>query len=537
MSVSPESLNCLSDSELAELQDLLEQERAETARESLTEYVKQVEMPGAPIVTEDGEEADEFYPERLTPALHHELLIDKLESVERGEIRRLMILMGPGTAKSTYATVAFPTWYIGKRKNRHIGSLSYGDILCRQFGSKCLQLAASEDYEKIFGTSMPSRRAASLEWTLPTGSTYFASGILGGVTGRRLHGVVIDDPIKGRQDADSETMRNKTWEAYKSDVRTRLLPKGFIILIQTRWHEDDVAGRLLPKGYNGESGWIEGQDGEQWYVLCLQTQCERKDDPLGREIGEYIWPEWFTDGHFDREKIAQGERNWSALYQQRPSPLQGDFFKAEWFRWYDTPPAMLNKYGASDYAITEADGDWTCHGVAGVDANDDLYLLDWYREQVDTYDGVEAAISLMKNHNTLAWAEEKAQIEKALGPFITKRQRERKVYSFRVQLSARQNKMAKAQAFRARAAQGKVYLPKNAPWTADLLAELLMFPSGKNDDQVDVCGLFGRALDEMVSAHIPKAKQDPDKPLTFDELIAQNDAELQAQRRQGRQGL
>lgn len=510
------------------MQELLEQERAEMARESLTEYVKQVEMPGAPILDDKGIETDAFYPERLTPAQHHELIIDKLEAVERGEIPRLMILMGPGTAKSTYATVAFPTWYIGRGRNRHIGSLSYGDVLCRQFGAKCLQLAASEEYEKIFGARMPSRRAAALEWTLPTGSTYFGSGILGGVTGRRLHGVVIDDPIKGRESADSKIIRDKTWEAYKADVRTRLIPGGFIVLILTRWHEDDPAGRILPEKYEGETGWVKGRDGESWYVLCLQTQCERQDDPLGREVGEYIWPEWFKDGHFDREKVAQGPRNWNALYQQKPSPDEGDFFKAEWFRWYDEPPRHIHKYGASDYAITADDGDYTVHGVCGVDPNDDLYILDIYRRQVDSFVAVESAIDMMGSHKPMVWVEEKAQIEKSLGPFINKRMGERKVYTFRVQLPTAGDKTVRAQSFRARAAMGKVYLPRHAPWVQDLLSELLMFPNGKHDDQVDVCGLFGRILDHMSKGQQPKPPPES-KPLTFDQAVAEDEAWRQNQ--------
>lgn len=175
--------------------------------------------------------------------------------------------------------------------------------------------------------------------------------------------------------------------------------------------------------------------------------------------------------------------------------------------------------------------------MAGVDPNDDLYLLDIYRKQVDSLEGVEAAIDMMGFHDPRAWVEEKAQIEKAIGPFISKRQREKKVYTYRVQLPTTGDKMARAQAFRARAAQGKVYLPRNAPWVADYLAELLMFPSGKHDDQVDVSGLFGRVLNDMTAAQLPPKPVDIDKPLTFDELIAQNEAHLQTARIKGRQGL
>ena len=132
--------------------------------------------------------------------------------------------------------------------------------------------------------------AAADQWALENQAEYMAGGMHSGITGNRADGLVIDDPLKGREDADSAVIRDKTWEAYLSDLRTRLKPNGFIIMILTRWHEDDPAGRILPEDYNGETGWVTARDGEQWYVLSLQAECERADDPLGRKIGDYIWP-------------------------------------------------------------------------------------------------------------------------------------------------------------------------------------------------------------------------------------------------------
>ena len=202
----------------------------------------------------------------------------------------------------------------------------------------------------------------------------------------------------------------------------------------------------------------------------------------------------------------------------------GDYYDIANFRWYTERPKHLKLYGASDYAITEGDGDWSVHGVAGVDPNDDLYIVDWWRKKVNSYDSVEAAIDMMENHQLDAWAEENAQIEKALGPFIKKRMTERSVYKFRVQFSSAQDKQAKGRSFQARQEQGKVYLPVGKPWVPAFLRELDMYggESELNDDQHDVLGLFGRLLDKMSKAHKPK--KEVSGPLTWDRAIAEEES-------------
>src|SRR5205085_11104400 len=160
---------------------------------------------------------------------------------------------------------------------------------------------------------------------------------------------------------DSALMRQKTWDAYFDDLLTRKKPGAWEIGITTRWHEDDVAGRILPEGYNGESGLIECRDGNQWYVVCIPAEAERADDVLGRQIGERIWPEHFGAHHF--ASFKRNPRTWSALFQQRPMPEDGNYFKAEWLRTTEKlrPREQLQVYGASDYAVTANGGDYTVH--------------------------------------------------------------------------------------------------------------------------------------------------------------------------------
>jgi predicted phage terminase large subunit-like protein len=253
---------------------------------------------------------------------------------------------------------------------------------------------------------------------------------------------------------------------------------------------------------------------EAWEVVSLPAiAIAGREDPLGRFPGELLWPEWYTP---EQMEVAQRDtRNWSALYQQEPTPESGDYFKSEWLRWYDSAPPVdtLHTYGASDYAVRANAGDFTVHLVAGVDPADDLYVLDLWREQAASDQWVEALINLMMRWKPLIWAEEKGQIEKGVGPFITKRQLERKVFAQRRQFPSASNKGVRAQAIRGRMAMGKVFLPKRAPWVHAFVDELLRFPAGTHDDCVDALSLLGRLLEVMVPATKPRVVATEAPPL------------------------
>jgi predicted phage terminase large subunit-like protein len=400
-----------------------------------------------------------------------------------------------------------------------------------RFGRKCRNIVARPRYGEIFGTGLAADSSAKDEWETSAGGEFTATSVDGAVTGRRGDLILVDDPVKGRAEADSETVRETAWTWWVSDLRTRLKPGGAIVLIMTRWHEDDIAGRILPADYNGESGVIRARDGELWHVISIRAEAEA-GDPLERAPGVFLWPEWFRAEDLAREKIIQGPRNWAALYQQRPSPEEGDFFKREWLRWYDTPPARdtMRIYGASDYAVTADGGDFTVHGIAGVDPNDDLYVLDWWRKQTASDEWVEAFCDLVLSWKPLQWGEETGQIEKGVGPFLTKRQRERSAYCYREGFRSGSDKPTRAQSIRGRMAMGKVYLPRNAPWVNDLVAELLRFPAGKTDDQVDVLGLFGRMLDRMIKGQKPAEQSDALRQPTWDDVMAAHDRNQGTQR-------
>ena len=231
---------------------------------------------------------------------------------------------------------------------------------------------------------------------------------------------------------------------------------------------------------------------------CSCRQSPRDVARSGRR--SIRWRSW------SRSRSVIGERDWSALYQQKPAPDEGLYFKREWFRWYDERPKFLRIYGASDYAVTDSGGDYTVHLVAGVDPDDNIYVLDVWRGQTNSDVWVESWLDLVRTNKPLLWAEEKGQIVKSIGPFLEKRMLETKTYCRREALASAADKPTHSRSIQARASMGKVYLLRNAPWLTDFLSELLTFPAGRTDDQVDAFGKIGRLLDEMVPASVPKEK-------------------------------
>jgi hypothetical protein len=256
------------------------------------------------------------------PAKHHQLICDIGDRIVEGTCKRAMFFMPPGSAKSTYATVRFPPYYLGRLKNKGVICASYNDTLATQFGRKTRNLIRQEETQRLFpGLNLKSDSQSKGEWETEDGGFYFSVGIGGGVTGRRGDLGIIDDPIRGRKDADSQLIRDNCWNWYLEDFRTRLKPTAAVIIIMTRWHEDDLAGRILNDDWDGESGKILAKDGEEWDVVCLPAQA-KENDVLGRKQGEWLWSEWFTPDWWEQTKntvTQQGFR--SALPLARSQTL------------------------------------------------------------------------------------------------------------------------------------------------------------------------------------------------------------------------
>lgn len=474
----------------------VEAARRELAKRSFSDFCGMVDIPTVPVTDEEDEDRFSVMRLRRGLAAHHELLCRKLQGIENGSVLNLMVLMPPGSAKSTYADVLFVPWFMARKPRRNVILASYASDITRKQGRRARQLIKSRPYWNLLGRSLSAESSAADEWALDNGSEFMGGGILSGLTGNRAGLGITDDLIKGREAAESETIREKTWEAYIDDFCSRLIPGAPQVMILTRWHEDDPAGRILPDKWAGESGVFRGRDGRTWHVLCLPAIADRLDDPLGRKLGETLWPEWFNDEHWAPFKL--NSRTWSSLYQQKPAPDEGTFFQRAWLKEWEERPKRLNVYGASDYAVTEEGGDYTVHRIWGVDSVGDLYRLDGWRGQTASDEWIERKLDLIALHKPLAWFGEGGVIQKAIEPMLRRRMRERKVYCRLEWLPSIHDKPTRARGFQARAAMGKVWFEPGAD-----VSEFLSFPAGKHDDEVDVGSLIGRALDMAHPAIIP----------------------------------
>lgn len=416
-----------------------------------------------------------------------------------------MITMPPRHGKSMLASEFFPAWYLGRNPDHYVVTATYAQELADDFGRKVKNQIEDVAYQSIFpgvGLADDSKsakrfhiegQAGGYEHSTSQRGAFYAVGVGGPLTGRGAHLLLIDDPVKNREDAESEIIRKKTKDWYTSTAYTRLMPGGRIVVIQTRWHEDDL------------SGWLQSEhQHEDWAVLDL---------PAIDDGGKALWPEQYDVPALEKIKLAIGPRDWSALYQQRPSPESGDYFRREWVHLVEhlPPRESMQVYGGSDYAVTANGGDFTVHGVVGLDPQGDPWLLDLWRQQTASDKWVDAFCDLVKKHKPAGWAEETGQIKSGVGPFLLKRMMEREAYVVREQFATRGDKAVRAQSFRGLIATRGLRIHKDAPFLSDLIAEMMSFPVGVHDDQVDMLGLIGQLIDRMSSGNKPKPP--PPKPI------------------------
>jgi predicted phage terminase large subunit-like protein len=403
-------------------------------------------------------------------AHHHELIISRLEAVERGEIKRLMIFMPPRHGKSLVTSSIFPAWYLGRHPEHHTIFATYGQELSDDFGRRVRNFIINPVHQAIFpNCRLSDDSTAAHRFSSTRGGAYYAVGRGGPITGRGAHLLLIDDPIKDREEANSETIRKSLHEWYSSVAYTRLMPGGAIIIIQTRWHEDDLAGWLLKE-----------HSSENWDVLSLPAIAE-KDESFRRE-GDPLWPARFPLDSLNRIREAVGGAVWASLYQQRPAAAEGAIFKRNWWQFFAPSVAIpFSRVVQSwDTAFKKgAENDFSVCTTWGIGENG-YYLLHLWRDRVEFPELKRVLASLAGQ-----WKPNAILIEdKASGQSLIQELKRSTVLPL-IPVKVDSDKQTRAQAITPIIEAGKIFLPESAPWVSEFIDEMSSFPNGIHDDVVD----------------------------------------------------
>lgn len=449
--------------------------------------------------------------ENYQVAWHHRLIAQALERVERGELTRLIINMPPRHGKSKLASQFFPAWYLGRNPGRYIIAASYSKELAEDMGQAVRDLTNHPMHRAVFPGSMlrQDSKARSRFMTRERG-VYFGTGIGGPITGKGAHLLLIDDPVKSRAEADSEIKRRAAKRWYGADAYTRLMPGGAIVVIQTRWHEDDLAG------------WLEREHAhEGWEVLSLPAIAE-EDEPR-RKAGEALWPEAYPLHRLERIKQAlvaeEGERSWLALYQQRPRPIEGAMFKRPWFQIVDAAPVQAERVRYWDKAGTDGGGAYTAGVLIARTAEGLYYIEDVVRGQWSAHDRektikqtTETDAQRYGQFGVEVWIEQ----EPGSGGKESAENTIRNLDGYIVHAErVTGDKVTRAEPFAAQAEANNVRIVRGS-WNAAFLDELTAFPLGKYKDQADAAsGAYnklaaGRALGEQLIEYYNPVDIGPD---------------------------
>ena len=463
--------------------------------------------------------------------VHHDIC-KRLEKFSRdvadGLSPRLMLLMPPRAGKSRIASQSFPAWHLGQYPHHEFIACSYNISLALTFSRKVQTLIDSPDYRQVFPeTTLDANNRSAESWGI-TGETggYVAAGVGGGITGKGAHILVIDDPVKNAEEADSATTRDAIMEWFGSTAYTRLAPGGGVLLIMTSWHDSDLAGQL-------QATMQADPEADQYETIRYQAVAENDEylDPTTNEIvrlepasvlstegltplrkkGDALHPARYDITKLNRIKKTLSPRFWSALYQQNPVPDDGTYFSREQFRRAGLPQKRnCNVYITWDFAISEkTTNDYTVGAVGLQDYDDVLHVADIIRfKSGDGLFIVDAIIAAAKK-----WAQpsmrmgfEDGQIFRAIETLLKRRMREEKVYFPYEKLKPLTDKLVRARPLQGRMQQGMVSYNDAAEWFNTVQQEMLRFPAGVHDDTVDAQAWLAQMVLNQAAPHKPVDK-------------------------------
>ncbi len=442
---------------------------------------------------------------------HHELVCDHLDRFVAGDIKRLMIFMPPRHGKSELTSRRLPAYILGRDPNTTIIASSYGADLARRMNRDVQRIMDSDAYKqlfpntRLFGANI--RTVAQGTWlrnsdmfeVVEYNGYYRGAGVGGAITGMGGQYLIIDDPIKNRQEANSPTIRENIWDWYTSTFRTRLAPGGGILLTVTRWHEDDLAGRLIALAKSDPKA-------DQWKVINLPAVAE---DPIPdydeRKVGEALWPARFDLEELDKTRVSLGTYDWNSLYMQRPAPPDGGMFKRHWFDAVNVAPREAQRVRYWDKAGSAGAGDYSCGVLMSRDSNGRFCIEDVVRGQWSALER-ETIIKQTAASDNALYVRSGGALGSPVEVYMEqepgsggKESAEASVRNLAGYVAHAErvsgDKATRAAPFAAQCEAGNVKLVAGN-WNPAYLAELCSFPYGKNDDQVDgSSGAFNKLAD------------------------------------------
>lgn len=436
---------------------------------------------------------------------HHRIISDALMRVERGECKRLMIEAPPRHTKSEMCSKRFPAWWMGRNPTSQIICASNNGELATDFSAEVRDIIGDQYYKNLFDTTLRQDAKAAGRWRTEQGGIYYAVGVDGAINGRGAHAFLGDDLTKGRNEAESPRMREVGWRWFMGDAMQRLMPGGAVVLMGTRWHEDDIMGRAYKV--------------DNWEVVTLPAI---KNEDTDHE--EALWPgkdnQWWPLEELHKKKamyVKAGRlRDWKCQYQQNPTPEEGTHFLRSWFSERYLPeilPEAMNVYIAGDFAVTEQKGgndpDFTELGVFGV-VGPDVYVLDWWHGRTTPDVWIDELLRLAKKWNPVCFFGEGGVIRRSVEPFLVKRMREKKTF-FRCEWpTSTKDKLARATALRGMGAAGCIHFPENEMWAERVVNQIVGFGSLRFDDAFDTIATMCRMIHEAHPALILEDK--PQRP-------------------------
>ena len=452
----------------------------------------------------------------------HEAVADVLTLFVKGELlhddgticTQLIFEMPPRHGKTELATKRLAAWISGLFMVWNLAIASYSDTMAQDFGADTRAILTSSQFRQVF-PNYRLRRGGAAKDNIQTeaGGRLVFVGRGGALTGRGADALLIDDLYKDHEEARSQTIRDQTWNWFTKVAMTRRMGRKLVMITMTRWHTDDIVGRITDPDHPCDNA-VEAR---KWKIIRLPAVAE-EDDPLGRKEGEPLWPERFDLGFLESQQRLD-PLGFAALYQQRPTVADGVLFRRENIRRYDPAdlPADLRYYCASDHAVgTKQRNDRSCFGKAGVDKQDNLWLVDLFWDRVPTDRAVEAMLAMGSGSMApLIWWAERGHISQSIGPFLYKRMAETGIYVNVREVTPVGDKEQRAQSIAARVAMGKVYVPNGPVWDR-LVEEMLAFPNGIHDDGVDMLSLLGLGLQSQFGKRGAPPKKEPPKFGTLD---------------------